>query len=294
MLIVPNVIQNLSFSTTLENDPNIPTYSDDSTYSVGYVVIYGNYVYSSLADDNKGNVPSENPLKWYQERPTNKWAMFDSFNDTQSVDNETITITVDAQFIEYFAMFGLYAETVYVKVEDANGDIVFEKTYDTVQYNISDWWELIYDDGVPQKKLIDKIYPYEEQKITIEIRPLDGVAKCGNLIMGLSKYTGCTLTDAKISVRSTTVKDRRTDGRIIAKKGMAYDRIIVPVIVDTAMMDMVVDMFRDIDGVSTLFVADDRDNDSVKSLSVFGFFKDFEMDFGFNKSRYTIEIEGVG
>lgn len=273
---------------------SLPYWSVHGSYSLGMRIQRDNKIYTSLSSTNIGNNPETSPIDWYFENPTNQTAFLDGFNNTQSMDNKDLAFEFNTQDANTVALFGLVGTSVFIELRDSFDDsVVYSETVEIEQWLIQDWWEYAYPTINQKRKLFFDIPPVLSGKLKITIATKEGLAKCGNLLIGKSQSLGCSQYGATVSLRSNTRRNRNSMGRVFLKKGASWDRMQVPVLIEEQQVDTVLNVLRDIDGVPTLFVGDEREN-GIKSLLVFGFFRDLDVPITVSKITYNIEIEGVG
>jgi hypothetical protein len=93
-------------------------------------------------------VPPENdPVRWFDEGPTNRWAWTDSLASTATTAASPASFTIDPGAANELELFGLTnVDTVRVRVYDApGGTLLTDQTLTTEEYTSSDpHWELYF------------------------------------------------------------------------------------------------------------------------------------------------------
>lgn len=131
--------------------------------------------------------PENDPIRWFDEGPTNKWAWADTLAATQTEAASPAQWTLDPGAATELELFGLSnVDTVRLQVYtgpagpgDPLGDLVSDETKTTEEYTSSDpHWEL-YFRGPAQGR-------------TVSFNGLD-IAPTGRVVVTLTSYNGETL-----------------------------------------------------------------------------------------------------
>lgn len=291
MIVIP---ENASPASNSIGADSLPYWGVHGSYGLGMRIQRNDKIYTSLSTANIGNNPEDSPIDWYFENPTNQTSFLDGFNNTQSMDTKDLVFVFNTKDANTVALFGIVGTSVSIELKDSFDDsIVYAKTIELEQWLIQDWWEYSYPTIIQERKVFFSIPPVLLGEMKITITTNEGLAKCGNLLVGKSQSLGCSQYGATVSLRSNTRRNRNSMGRVFLKKGASWDKIRLPVLIETQQVDMVLNVLRSIDGVPTLFVGDERGY-GIKSLLVFGFFRDLDVPITVSKVIYNIEIEGVG
>lgn len=182
-------------SNVLEND--FTAYSAANTYPLDAEVYTPTThdVYRSKRAGNVGNNPL-NEVQWNIESPpvnwqligkTNKYKMFDGFNNSQTVrsDNVDITLAVTGRN-QAISLQGLDAKTVVVTATHATLGVVFNNTYNLLNAtSAASYWDYFFEDAVYSSALLVLDLPnYASLTLRIQIINTGFIAKCGNCIVG--------------------------------------------------------------------------------------------------------------
>jgi len=280
--------------TTNVPDNTEPAWQSGTDYAAGDRVQYENRLYEAINAVNSNTPPDEDALNWLYVGPVNKMAMFDHFMTTATVYDQAIEVSVDVSDCDGLGLFGLYAQSVRVVLHDNTSDAdVFDETYDLERYDVTDWYEWTYNVPTYRERLFVPLPMFYDATLTVTITPRGDAAKCAFMAWGRSDYLGATLYGASVSARSNTRKERSADGHVYLQKGISWRRMSVPVIVDDSHVDDVVRRLSELDGVPCMYAADPREG-GYESMLIFGFYRDFDVAIDVVKSKYDIEIEGVG
>jgi len=291
MLIATDVDYTI-VSSTIEDDTAI-VFVPNTGYAVDTIVQDKGYKYKSL--DNIATLdPALSPTIWYPLGRVNQDRMFDAYTNTETVNSVDIVLDALGSDVDAIALFGLYASSVEIKiVSNLTLEILYSVYEDLEVFNITDWYEYTRDIREYKKDFFVQLPMIFNVTITITITRRGNLVKCAHFFLGQTKSLGCTQWGATVSRRSNITKERSVDGHVYLAQGISWKRMSVPVRVPTDNIDAVENRLSEIDGIPTLFIGDDRE-DNLKSMLVFGFFRDFDINIGIARGTYTLEIEGVG
>ena len=182
-------------------------YDPNATYALGDTVssAVSHRGYESLAAGNQGNplpvLPEITTTKWLDVGPTNRFAMFDLFRNTQTVSASPQTVVIaPGERINTLGLAGLAGNQVQVSATSVlGGGTVYPNANTESTTGIFDLNTRIVNDGydycfepfttLPSMAIFD-IPPYSDIIITIEITTTAGNVKCGSLIVGTYIYIG--------------------------------------------------------------------------------------------------------
>jgi len=285
-------------------------YSSSTTYNTGdrvYVTKESDgttertphEIYESLADNNTGNYPPDNPDKWGFISATNRWKMFDQYINTQTENNESIEVVIEFPYCDTFALFGLEANSVdwYLYDGDYNdsGNLVTSGSIDLSE-PVGNWYEYFYSEiEYKPECYVNNIPIYGTGQLRLVIERPDNV-KCGMVCIGREVFLGLTQYDVNISISDYSRKDIDDWGNIYLKKGNYAKKVECDFWLDTGQVDFVRKKLADVRATPTVFNVnnDALQDNSFSSLIVYGFYKDFNIIIpGHSYSKCSLEIEGI-
>jgi hypothetical protein len=267
------------------------------SYSIGDRVysIVTHRVYESLVNANLGTSLSD-PTKWLDVGPTNKWAMFDAINGTMTTHPSEIDVSfspsgrVDA--IGVVSMENVVS--VQVIISTVGEGEIFNQTYSASSVEeINDWHDYFFEEVVHKEAMLITGIPIVSEPDIQVIFTGSGTAdmSVGTLLLGRLKYIGATLRNgASVGITDYSRKEADDFGnyvlveRAFAKRGSF--RLSMP----HSMVDDVHRVLSDYRATPTIYSA----ADDFSSTMIFGFYKDFSIDFAYPTTSYaTLEIEGL-
>ena len=217
-IIVPKNITLVS--SNVAEETGYPVWDSSTTYNKDDIVLVQNLepngitkIFKSLADNNTGNYPPENPGKWQDLGATNKWKMFDNYVTSQTVnENEIDVVVTGISGADSICLFRIYAGRCHIKITDENDNTVIEKDISLLQNTSSCWSDYFFGDIILRDSLKVSI-PFTASSWKIEIKLYNSpTVKCGHVIIGKSKNLGCTLFGVNAGILDYSKKETNDFG----------------------------------------------------------------------------------
>ncbi len=196
----------------------VPAYNAGTTYAKDALVRRDadHGVYESQIDGNVGQ-SLDDPTKWLRIGPTNQWAMFDEYNQTQTVNATSITAEWDATGrINGMAFLNLNAASITLRMTDAGAGVIFNQTVSLVDNsnigNLHDW---LFEPVVRKTDYVFTELPVHfGPHIAVSIDAPGGTAKIGNLVMGMARQFGNTVYGAGLGMLTSSKREADDFGNI--------------------------------------------------------------------------------
>lgn len=165
-----------------------PAYDVNATYAKDAAVHdpVTKVVYWSMLDANKGN-PLSDPSKWNKRTATNRWAMLDDQNNTQTSNAEEILLVLSPRAISQGLYMGnLDGAEVRVSMVDIDRGLVFSQVQSQlVPRSASSFFRWCFNRIRRKTYFLTLQMPvFANPLVTISIRKPGGVAKCGMCMLG--------------------------------------------------------------------------------------------------------------
>lgn len=173
-------------------------------------------IYESQVAGNVGQ-SLDDPTKWLRIGPTNQWAMFDQYNQTQTVNTTSITAEWDATGrINGMAFLNLDAASITLTMTDASAGVIYDQTVSLVDNsnigNLHDW---LFEPVVRKTDYVFTELPVHfGPHISISIDAPGGTAKIGNLVMGMARQFGITVYGAGLGMLTSSKREADDYGNI--------------------------------------------------------------------------------
>jgi hypothetical protein len=176
---------------------NEAAYSAGTTYAKDALVYdpASHNVYQSLSSGNVGKALTDTTA-WTPRGATNRWAMLDQYNNTQTTNADEILMVVSPQAISQGLYLGnLFADEVRISVVDQADGLVYSETKSLVESNSgSSFFNWAFKRIKRRDYFLTLELPvYANALVTISLRKISGVAKCGMCAIGPTDEFGPTL-----------------------------------------------------------------------------------------------------
>lgn len=279
MKVVPpiTITDSLLVSSTLtEPEAGSPStenpWSAAATYALEATVISTTYhrKYESLQTGNINHAlpvyPETENDWWIDVGPTNKWAMFDLYRNTQSSGVSPIIVRISAgERINSVALLGLDASSISISLDSNVGSPSTNYYYhseDLVTRDVDTWYEFFFAPFRTKESVVRfDVPPYAPPSIlTLTITNTDGIAACGGVVIGTAEYLGETQRDAELEFISFSLVERDEFGNatLVPRRNIpTTDQILLLDKDDVAAARTVI---RELDAVPALWSSLDEDS----------------------------------
>lgn len=261
-------------------------------------------VYQSTGDITSSNwlvtVEDYSPV-WEEIGATNQYACLDAYVNTQTTDDETITMRLAVERVDHVALFMLAGASVTLTLYDETETTILSQQTISLLYEasfiteISDWYEYFFGEydyidtcdaslGVLAASAVLKI----------EITPNDtGVAAVGQIVVGRLQDGGTTISAPSAAIQDYSYRETDEEGRTTVKDGYWAKLNSVSCAVENIRFDWLYRKLAKLRATPTAWLAAD-DLGDWEALTVYGYYRDLEMEARtIDYSYYTLEIEGL-
>ena len=296
IIIRPNSIAEamLVSSDVPENDYS--SWSSTTAYVVGDKVLYQHKNYECLVNNtnydpvtySKTTVP-----KWLDLGYCNRWRMFDTVVGTQTVQDESITVTIAAGLIDSIAFLDCEATSISITMTDPIAGVVYEELIDMViGGGVIDGYTYFFEPIITtDSAVLLGIPPYGSANLEIVITNVGGEAKIGTLAVGTKKSLGLTLYDPTISITDYSKKDVDAFGNYTIIERRFSKKFNCDLLLDSSAVDDLQKTLAMYRATPLIWVGSDV---SYSSMIIYGFYKSFQIVVpNRNKSNCSLEIEGL-
>ncbi len=262
---------NLTSSTIPEPDTGMgeATYAGGTTYALGAQAISTSQhrVYESLQAANTGNplpvLPETETAWWIDVGPTNKWAMFDLYRNTSSVESTsplTAVIFPDA-LINTVAVLGMVGQTITITAHKSNGEEIYSYTENLITRDVRGWYDY-YFEPFGQKSDIVKfdLPPYNDASVTISLVDESGAPEIAGVVLGSFDYIGEAQRDATLELVQFSRIDRDEFGVATLVPRPNIPTTETRVLIDSVDVTAVVNIIKALDAVPALWSTLDDDS----------------------------------
>lgn len=274
-------------------------YNAGTTYALGATVSANQRVYESLQASNTGHalpvLPETTTEWWIDIGPTNKWAMFDSASNTQTVQASPLTVVFSpGERVNTIGITGLDANSITISATSAFGGGTVFGPY-TTNLNIrevSDAYTYAFEPFDTQPSLVYfTVPPYSDIVFTITISSTSGNVKCGAVIVGTNTYLGKSINGAKGDALNFSTIDRDLYGNAVLVPRRSVPKTSQTLIVDSAQVNKIRQTRTRLNAIPAFYTGvEEGSSNWFDMFAVMGVYKTFEID-ATAESLATINIE---
>jgi hypothetical protein len=174
-------------------------------------------------DDGDPDADPVVPNTWAEVSATNRWKMFDGRTHSQTVNAESIELTITPGVLfNGLGLLNIEAKSVTITVNDPVDGEVYKAEVDMADYtDVTDYYPWFFFPMV-KKTIVTKIDlpAYSNASITITLSNPEETAKLGELIIGAQKSVGVTVFGTSVGFDDYSQKDVDKDtGEVTIKEG---------------------------------------------------------------------------
>ena len=178
-------------------------------------------------------------------------------------------------------------------VGSPSGNVVYTKTVNLDISDIYDWYTYFFSPFTQRKSVVlFDLPPYLTNEVTVTITgPL--TVGIGGLIVGAVYTFGTTQYNATAGIRdySRKITDEET-GVVSLEQRKFSKRLKAKLKVPAGAVNALQDILINLRATPTVWVGDDTGE--YEALTVFGFYRDFELDVAYPSfSFYSLDVEGM-
>jgi len=270
------------------------------TYTTGTrrILTSTHLVYQVVADPSTTDAPDVGAAKqvptWVVVGPTNRYAMFDDVNDTQSISDSPLSIEVTpAQVINGLAMFNVAgAASVNVKQVDPVDGVVYDRDIPMIDNSaIVDYYAYCFEPiALRTEFVLLDLQPYATAKIVVSAEGADDIA-VGTLTMGTQIDLGIALYGTSLQLLDFSRKERNEFGSFEIVPRRTAKLVDFDVSVPKGRVGFVFNQLQALTTVPAVWVGTDENDDSTL---VYGYYRDSQINIsGPAYCSATIQVEGL-
>lgn len=270
------------------------------TYNTGdrRILTSTHTIYQVVADPSTTDAPDVGAAKtvptWVAVGPTNKWAMFDQVNDTESTAPSPIEIEIETgQLTNSLAAFNLNGSSdVTVTMTDPVAGVVYTNNIVMIDNSdVVDYYEYFFSPIINKTEFVLLDLPaYKNATISVSIAG-DAAISLGTLIVGAQITLGVALYGTSMQLLDFSRKERNEFGNYVIVPRRTSKLVDFDVIIDKAKIGYVFNQLASLTTIPAVWVGTDVNDDSTL---VYGYYKDSQINIdGPVKCTATIQIEGL-
>lgn len=281
----------LSSSTAGEAVAN---WSSSTNYAIGARARVEPYIYQATTANTNKN-PTANTGDWFLVGPDNKHSMFDGTVSTVTTATTSLTVVLRPGLCNSMAFFGLVGSTLQISVKDQpNGTTVYTKTFNLNGTDIFDWYDYFFEPYVQISEVVlTDLPPFSGAEVTMVLSGGTGsTVEIGSLVWGSIYTLGATETGVTLGIIDYSKKETDEFGVTNFVERDFSKRVSCRLFFKNNQINRVQRLLSTLRATPCVWIPSEDPN--LNPLTVFGFYKDFNIEIPYPDYSYcSLEIEGL-
>ncbi len=254
-------------------------------------------IYENLIPGTDSTLPENNPDRWEDVGPTNRYAMFDTIRNTKTIHTSPLSVTLSAnQRIDSIGVLAMEAETVTITMMNG-ADVVYSYTENLNTRQVLGWRDYFFESfsTIPSIARFD-LPPYTAGQLTITLTSSTGTVACGAIIIGKQVYLGETQLSAVSDEQNFSKIDRAFDGTAVLLQRRSIPKTSQQLFADKKITNKIRAARKALNAIPTVWsgLDDANTDDYFEALLILGVYKGFEVDISQNtKTIVTLDLEEI-
>lgn len=277
-------------STVPEPDTGEAAWISGHTYAIGdeAILVTTHKVYTRLTAGAGAIAPNLDPTNWKETRPTNRWAMFQTDRNVQTVHASPLTVALaPGKRINSVGIVGAESNSVTAELL-VGATVIFTRTVNTLLRNTRTWTDYLAGEFRYQESVVMFDLP-TVAGATLRITLAGGTCKCAGVFFNMSVYMGRILSGAAVDSDNFSKFERDPYGTLstlIPKR--TVPKHAYKLLVENERVETLRALKKTLNAVSALWSGlDDKQTDPrFESLLCVGVYRSFP--FNFDHPNHTI------
>lgn len=271
-------------------------YSGLDTYALGDVVISNQNEFESLQNANTGNSITDNAW-WLDRGAANRWRMFNQSLTSQTEQQKEIVVSIDlVGRNDSVALLNIEADSIQIVLEDAIDEVIYDSGVVSMldPAGVDDWYQFFFEpiEWKTDYALIGQAAMplYANAALTVTLSRPNGTARCGALVVGMSKYLGATQYGVGIGIEDYSLKQTDAFGNVTIVERAHANIADFQLWVDNTQVDTLVKLLAGYRATPIYWVGTEQHT----STHVYGYFRDFDVGISYpTTSICSLSIRGL-
>lgn len=274
-----------------------PVWSAVTTYALGARVIRTtgvHKVFESLQAGNLARTPESSPDWWVEVGPTNRWALFDRANSTQTAQANAMSYDVQlAGAINAVSALNVAgANSVRVRLIHPVLGTIYDVTTELASLSAEPgWWQWFFGTRTAPTVLLATDLPgIPGCRLLVDFAGTTDLA-VGVLLFGELREVGAAvLAGARVSLQDYSRKETNNFGDTVLVQRAFAKRGEFSLVIPAAQVDAAVDYLATLRAVPCLWIGSGR----YASTVIYGWYRDLAVSIAYyNHSECSLQIEGL-
>ncbi len=253
----------------------VSSWNELTAYTVGDLVLYGNYIWKNALTGNTGNIPSIDGNYWVKWNVSNKYSLIDLNSTSYTVVNDDLVCTFPLGNIDTLAIGYFTAASITIENLDALGNVLITQNYtQSINEDVFDYYDYMYSDytlSTNRAKYWDILRAGTQLRVTFEMGTIGTFVSVGFMVGGQAVNMGTTMDNIKIGFRSYSVRTTDAFGIMSITKRSAQDYLDFETFIDSSsLMNLRRKIKADKDETMAFIVDEDKNSvyENIITLAV--------------------------
>ena len=291
-VIPPLTITNSMLTSSTITEPSVgepPLWSVSTPYVIGnqvYVAGSTHRIYECTANITGGNSPeiaySLANTPWLEIAPTNKWAMFDLFRNTQTTsDSDMLIVLTPGISVDSIAVLGLSNVSSVNVTCLSSGLEVYNKVLSLSARSPKGWWDYFFSPLARNTAALAFDLPSQYSNLVIYVTIYGNDTRgVGALVIGTSSYIGSVQRGATTEILNFSTIDRDEFGNAVLVPRRSIPKTNQKLYIDKSLIFPVHQIRDSLDAIPAVWsgLDDDYGNPYFNALVILGFYRTFSFE----------------
>ncbi len=247
---------------------------------------------SNLNQDPGTNLTGLTPL-WLEVSATNRWKMFDTQNNTQTTNADSITLSfAPVNIATAFYAGNVDCDTVTITVIDATDGTVYTETQNmSVSNSGASFWNWGFRKIIKKTVAVSVLLPpYANATINVTFTKTGSTAKCGQCVLGPWLDIGLSQYGLGTDIKDYSTVLFNSDGTSTTTERQYSKRMTADITIDNVDIDWVQNLLSDYRQTNVVWLG----STDYESTCLFGRYSSFKNIVEYpTKSKMALQIEGA-
>lgn len=253
-------------------------------------------VHTAVGSANLNKDPTTSPTYWLDYGNTNRWKMFDQSVQSQTSNADAIMVAVKLGSIaDTITMLNIQGKGARIIVRDPTDGVVFDEIVDGINNDgVVDWYTYFFEPIIFKSDFaVTGLPPYANATVNLIVYNTGNTVYCGVAAAGLSRNIGATQVNAKIGIQDYSVKTKDNFGNYTITQRAYAKRANFTIYCESKTVDFTVNLLATYRATPVVYIGEV--GDGFGSTIIYGFYKNFDVDFGYmdSLSVITLELDGL-
>lgn len=235
--------------------------------------------------------------KWLELGPTNRWACFDLYRNTATVQASPLTVVLTpGARVGAMALMGLVGDSVTVSMT-VSAVTVYSRTINIISRSTIDWTGYFFGTfGNSPSVILFDLPLYSNGVITIAITRASGNVSCGGIVVGNAVDLGRVEAQASRDSLNFSTVSRDAFGNATLVPRRTVPRTSQTLLTEKAKVNTLLDLVVSLNAVPAVWSAlDDRtDSDYFEAMLILGIYKEFSINVAYpDYAKVNLQLEEI-